>query len=160
VAKELTGQYFALPDDWFDASSHDIRTLKDLRRGEILGQGRLAQIRKVYRVLGEVPGRFLRCESVCPHYRICLQDHNILARLARDGEVSLPDLLTCVLTHEYVHLVRFCRLEHAYESGEDRRAEEEARVGDITHAILSGFGHRGLRLAAHRMRPQSRSEQP
>ena len=41
-------------------------------------------------------------------------------------------------------------------TSESARAEfmaaEEAKVGEITHTILSEFGHRGLRLAARRMR--------
>jgi len=152
VARELTGQYYALPDNWFDTASHEVRTVKDLRPGEVLGEGRLAQIRKLYRVLGEGAGRVLRCHTLCPHYRICLQDHNILDSLCREPTVPLPDLLTCVLTHEYVHLVRFCRFEHSYDSPATNRGGEEALVGEITRTIVSELGHRGLRRAADRLR--------
>jgi hypothetical protein len=51
--------------------------------------------------------------------------------------------------------VRFCRVQHAYESREDRVTAEESRVGELTYTILSGFGHRGLRRAAQRMRDHS-----
>src|SRR5215212_6655542 len=39
-------------------------------------------------------------------YRICLQDHRILDA-ARKTEMRLGSLLTYVLTHELVHVVRF-----------------------------------------------------
>ncbi|GAB4277635.1 MAG: hypothetical protein Kow0092_33450 [Deferrisomatales bacterium] len=149
LARELTGHYFALPDDWFDRASHEVCTAKDLRRGEILGEGKLAQIRRIYRLLPAGPEALLRCQRLCPHYRICLQDHNLLARLDRD--LALPDLLTCVLTHEYVHLVRFCRILHPYWAGPERREDEERRVDRITRAILTRLGHDRLRRAAERL---------
>jgi hypothetical protein len=149
VARDLTGQYFALPDDWFEAASHQVCTAKDLHRNEILEEGRLALIRRLYR-LREGGGAVLRCENLCPHYRICLQDHNILGRLERDRRLELPELLTCVLTHEFVHLVRFCRLEHPYEAPDERRLAEEQRVDEITRRILSRLGYRRLRHTADR----------
>jgi hypothetical protein len=154
VARELIGQHYALPNDWFETASHEVRTVKDLRSGEVLGEGRLAQIRKLYRVFEEGAGRVLRCQTLCPHYRICLQDHNILETLCRDPAVPLPDLLTCVLTHEYVHLVRFCQYEYSYDSPAGNRNSEEARVGQITRAIVSELGHRGLRRTADRLKFQ------
>jgi hypothetical protein len=56
-----------------------------------------------------------------------------------------------VLTHEYVHLVRFCRLEHPYHAPEERRSREEAQVAAVTRSILHRSGHRGLRRLAVRL---------
>lgn len=150
VARELTGHFFALPDRWFEETSHEVCTLKDLRRGEVLGAGRLAQIRRLYRVLDTAPGRFLRCDRFCPHYRICLQDHNLLAVARRQG-ATLEDVLTWVLTHEYVHLVRFLRFEHSYDAPDALREGEEIRVERLTRRILSRLGGPGLRRLAARL---------
>lgn len=150
-ARELTGQHFALPDRWFEATSHEVCTLRDLRRTEVLGGGRLAQIRRVLRVAaGGGEGRVLRCETLCPHYRICLQDHNILACVRRRGDLPVLDLLTCVLTHEYVHLVRFQRLDHPYHASSGWTRDEEERVGAIVRGILARSGPSSLRRAAAR----------
>jgi len=150
-ARELTGQHFALSDGWFDATSHEVCTLRDLRRLEILGDGRLAQIRRLLRIADDGAGpRVLRCEAVCPHYRICLQDHNILERLRRCADLPAVDLLTWVLTHEYVHLVRFQRLDHPYHSPPGWAQAEEARVGAIVRRILARSGPTRLRRAAAR----------
>ena len=145
IAREMTGQFFGLPDDWFRRTSHEVCTLRDLRVEEILGKGKLAQIRKLHRILGEEPGRLLRCSRVCPHYRICLQDHNILGRLQAGSTPELRDFLAYVLTHEYVHLVRFQRLEHPYLVSPEGSEVEETRVGELTTAIVQRLGHRRLR---------------
>jgi hypothetical protein len=144
----MTGQHFALPDRWFDRTSHEVCTLKDLRADEVLGRGRLAQIRRLHRILEEGAGRVLRCEILCPHYRICLQDHNILGRLRWHHELSSLDLLTWVLTHEYVHLVRFQRLDHPYHADGEGALAEEARVSALVRQILVRLGPRALRRAA------------
>jgi len=153
LAQELAGEHFALPDDWFERTSHRVLSVRELRRSEILPPGVLAQIRRVYRVLEEGRGRVLRCERLCPHYRICVQDHNVRARLRRDPALELSYLLVGVLTHEYVHLVRFCRLEHPYHAPEETRSQEEARVAAVTRAILQRSHHRGLRRVAERLGP-------
>lgn len=153
LAQELTGERFALADDWFRRTDHRIVSLRDLGPEELLGRGRLAQIRRVFRVEEEGPGRLLRCARLCPHYRICVQDHNILDLLRREGALGLSDLLVWVLTHEYVHLVRFCRLEHPYHAPEERRSGEEAWVEELTRQILRRSGHPGLRRAAESLFP-------
>ncbi len=151
VARDLTGQFFALPDDWFERASHEVCSARCLRPGERLGAGRLAQIRCVYRERSAAA--VLRCRRWGPHYRICVQDHNVLDRAAREPAVPLPELLTCVLTHEYVHLVRFCRAGHPYLTTFERQVEEERRVEAVTGAILSSLGYRRLRDAAARLSP-------
>lgn len=147
-ARDMTGQHFALPDGWFERTSHEVCTLRDLRREEVLGEGRLAQIRRLHRILDQGEGRVLRCEAVCPHYRICLQDHNILGRLRDGADLSFLDLLTWVLTHEYVHLVRFQRLEHPYHAAGETAEVEEERVGALARNILGRLGPPNLRRTA------------
>ncbi|MDW7710544.1 MAG: hypothetical protein SCH98_08715 [Deferrisomatales bacterium] len=153
LAQELTGERFALADDWFRRTAHRILSRRDLRDAELLTDGRLAEIRRVFRVEPEGAGRLLRCERLCPHYRICLQDHNILHLARRREDVELSDVLVSVLTHEYVHLVRFCRLEHPYHAPEEHRSAEEARVGELSREILRRSGHPGLRRAAETLSP-------
>ena len=70
-------------------------------------------------------------------YRICLQDHNLLGLLNREGrqELKLP-LLTYVLAHELVHVVRFYRFQHLFQATEDEIKTEEEKVHDITGQVL------------------------
>ncbi|MBI5442085.1 MAG: hypothetical protein HY900_12840 [Deltaproteobacteria bacterium] len=147
IAREMTGQYFALPDDWFARTSHEVCTLRQLRAQEILGAGRLAQIRRLHRVV-QPRSPFSGGQGVRAHYRICLQDHNILERLREDTALTARDLLAYVLTHEYVHLIRFDRLEHPYRSFPDDAAREETRVSELAWAIATRLGPPALRRAS------------
>ncbi|NOY45476.1 MAG: hypothetical protein GXP50_08500 [Deltaproteobacteria bacterium] len=150
LAQELTGQHYGLPDDWFRRTSHEICTGRDLRPFEVLGPGVLAHIRRVHR-LEDAPWR--PCRRLCPHYRICLQDHNLLARLREERGIRLADLLVTVLIHEYVHLVRFCRYECPYRPlRQDTSRQEEDEVNRVTRRILRA-GPASLREAGERLLP-------
>lgn len=151
LARDLTGHYFALTDEWFEENSHEVCTARNLRQGEVLRDGRLAQIRRLYRVREGAPGALLRCQRLCPHYRICLQDHNLLTLAEREPDLDLPGVLTWVLTHEYVHMIRFRRFQHPYDAPMGLRADEEARVEELTRRILSRLGDRKLRRLADRV---------
>lgn len=158
VSRDLAGQYYALPCDWFENTSHRICSARDLRRGEVLGKGHLAQIRRVLRLAEHEP--VLRCRRLCPHFRICLQDHNLLRRAREDGALDLETLLTWVLTHEYVHLVRFSRGQHPYRVCQQRRLVEEGRVDEITAEIVGRLGHRRLRQAGEGWTATARGGSP
>jgi hypothetical protein len=69
-------------------------------------------------------------------YRVCVQDHNILAALSLEPTDILFPLLVYVLTHELIHVVRFTRFQQLYVADEDRRQAEEARVHLVTHDLL------------------------
>ena len=156
VARDLAGQFYALPSDWFEDTSHRVCSARELRRGEVLGAGHLAQIRRVLRLAEGEP--VLRCRRLCPHYRICLQDHNLLRRSGEDGVLDLETLLTWVLTHEYVHLVRFSRGQHPYRVCGHRRVDEERRVDEITAEIVRRQGHGRLRRAGPDLAATARAE--
>jgi hypothetical protein len=82
-----------------------------------------------------------RARGVEHLYRICLQDDVILRRsqeaagLAREG--ALGALLSYVLTHELVHVVRFQRGEQRFDEADRRsRDREEQRVHQLTLDLL------------------------
>jgi hypothetical protein len=72
-------------------------------------------------------------------YRICLQDHRILDA-ARKTEMRLGSLLTYVLTHELVHVVRFGQQLQRVDLPHELRQHEEQRVEKTTRAILAKAG--------------------
>ena len=74
-------------------------------------------------------------------YRICLQDHLILCA-ARDTQIRLKPLLTYVLTHELVHVVRFGQQLQRVDLPYELRSDEENRVERTTRNILAGSGDR------------------
>jgi hypothetical protein len=72
-------------------------------------------------------------------YRICLQDNRILDA-ARETEMRLGPLLTYVLTHELVHVVRFGQQLQRVDLPYELRQHEERRVEKTTRAILAKAG--------------------
>ena len=78
-------------------------------------------------------------------YRICLQDHRILSAAERDC-VGLEPLLTYVLTHELVHVVRFGQRLQRLDLPLEMRPQEEQHVEKTTRAILAKSGDADLRL--------------
>jgi hypothetical protein len=77
-------------------------------------------------------------------YRICLQDDRILQRMQAMGrpedEHQFAALITYILTHELVHVVRFQRDEHSFLAQEPERQQEEETVHQITCRLLQQSG--------------------
>ena len=69
-------------------------------------------------------------------FRICLQDHRILVA-ARELKLGLRSLLTYVLTHELVHVVRFGQRLQIVDLAQDLRSNEERMVERTTRTILA-----------------------
>jgi len=79
-------------------------------------------------------------------YRVCLQDDVVLRRLERWLEASLETLLTYVLTHELIHVVRFQRDEQSYLARSMIRQQEEELVHRTTLDLLRRAGLPGVDL--------------
>lgn len=147
VAEDLVGDHFAL--DALDSTRHpiDLRTLVDLRADEVVPDGALAQVAR-YDERGVV------ASAARTLYRICLQDHAILARLDEErGAVGLFPLLVYVLAHELVHVVRFVRHQGPFFATGRERSAEEAIVHEITRRVLSRARLRALHPVLDRFRP-------
>ncbi|HXG65772.1 MAG TPA: hypothetical protein VNO70_11745, partial [Blastocatellia bacterium] len=72
-------------------------------------------------------------------YRVCLQDHRILD-VAETNQLDLGALLTYVLTHELVHVVRFGQRLQRVDLPDDLRPGEEQKVESATRTILAKAG--------------------
>lgn len=130
VAEENVSDFYRISDAFWDRHPYDVRTLADLEPGEMAPKA-LAQVLRLRQPASE------RTWRPRDFYRVCLQDHNLMAVVRREkvGELFLP-LLTYVLAHELVHIVRFYKFHHLYEAGTVERAAEETRVHALTSEIL------------------------
>jgi hypothetical protein len=130
VAEELVSEYFRLSDGSWFRYPYEFRTLAELMPQEVTPVA-LAQVLRLRRPPDH---RQWRGKDF---YRICLQDHNLLSLVRREGEPGLLyPLLAYVLVHELVHVVRFYRHEHLFEATPAQRTREEARVHAIASEIL------------------------
>lgn len=78
-------------------------------------------------------------------YRICLQDRKVLDLIQATGlNIEMTPLLMYVLTHELVHIVRFCLMGQAFFVPDAEWMKEENRVHSITRKILKEMRQKGL----------------
>ncbi len=134
IAEEATSDFFKLSPSHWRRARYDILTLEHLRQEEIAPRA-LAQVAKY---TCSPPGRELKSAQF-DLYRICLQDHNILRTLEKEGTPGLRPLLIYIVTHELVHIVRFSHFQQLFEVSAAEREAEEARVHALTWEILRPY---------------------
>ncbi len=134
IAEDVTGDYFKLSLGQWKRYRYDVRTLSALRKEEIRPHA-FALLNKSSRVVSEFESKTKKRDF----YLICLQDHRILNALRRDKDLGLLSLLIYVLTHELVHVVRFCNFLRRFETSWKETEKEEQIVHTSTYEILKNL---------------------
>lgn len=134
IAEDVTANYFKISTAQWKQVRYDIRTLAELSEDEVT-ESAFAQITRYSRKPGHtVPGG-----RPYDFFKICLQDHNIMAAVERDEPLELLPLAVYVVTHELVHVVRFCKFLQRFDVDPLERQEEEGRVHVITQQALGAL---------------------
>jgi hypothetical protein len=131
LAEELVSEHYKMSASQWLRGRYDVKTLSDLTADEIV-HGPFAQI---IRYEAKKKDTFLG-SSTYDFYKICLQDHAILAALAGTPQMQLFPFSLYILTHELIHIVRFGRFLQNFNATEDEKLEEETRVHEQTYQIL------------------------
>lgn len=139
MSEELVSNYYKMSSNQWLKPRYDIKTLADLSVPEIV-DGPFAQI---IRYEGQRSGSSLGSESY-DFYKICLQDHTILATLDEVSDLKLLPFCLYIITHELIHIVRFSRFLQHFNANDEEKLSEERRVHQSTHEILSGVRLAGL----------------
>ena len=133
IAEDMTSNYYQLSQSQWKRYPYDVKTLSQLF-GEDIKDNAFAVLKK-YAKSEHREGEPLF--KTYEFYLICLQDNQILKALQRDKELKLLPLLAYVLTHELVHIVRFCKFQERFDVKEiHKRSEEEHIVHQTTCEIL------------------------
>ena len=133
IAEDMTSNYFKLSLLHWKRNRFDIRTLSSLFGEEI--KDNVFALLKKHSSYGEAEIEPLNKRH--EFYLIYLQDHYILQALQRDSNIRLLPLLAYILTHELVHIVRFCKFQVRFDTQEENnRIEEEKIVNHTTFEIL------------------------
>lgn len=130
AARLITDYYRVAPREW-RKMPYEVKTLRALDKSEITDIA-LAQT-LCYGIRREAGPLILEERDL---YRICLQDHRILDAAQRT-RTHLKAMLTYVLTHELVHVVRFGQRMQAIDLPHELRPHEEQRVEQTTRSILT-----------------------
>lgn len=139
LGEELVSNHFKMSVAEWLRLRYDIKTLDDLTGDEIV-DGPFAQ---VIRYEGKRTDRQLG-SAAYDFYKICLQDHAILAAIKGTTELSLPPFSLYIITHELIHIVRFCKFLQNFDASPEERIAEEGRVHARTHDILSAIPISGI----------------
>ena len=133
IAEDMTSNYFKLSLLHWRRNRFDIKTLSSLF-GEKVNDNVFALLKK-YSSDGKAEIEALNKRG--EFYLIYLQDHHILQALQRDNNIKLLPFLAYILTHELVHIVRFCKFQVRFDTQEENnRIEEEKIVNHTTFEIL------------------------
>lgn len=139
VAEELVAEAYKMSAAQWRQHRYDVKTLSELSPEEV-APGRLAHL---VRYAGKRRDSAL-ASAAFDFYRICLMDHSMLSALASKKNFTLFPLAVYVLCHELVHVVRFSRFLHPFETPWEKRDEEEKRVHEKTLEILGKVRLDGL----------------
>ena len=140
MAEELVSEYYKMSASEWLRPKFDVKTRIDLSSDEII-TGPFAQ---VVRYEGRLKNASLGSSSY-DFYKICLQDHEILAVLAEFQQLKLLPFTLYILTHELIHIVRFSKFLQSFNAKPEERMAEESRVHELTHDILCQVSIDGLR---------------
>jgi hypothetical protein len=141
IAEDRTFDYFKFSFGQWKKHQYDVKTLENLKREEIANNAFALLNKRARAVKG-----FESKTKMRDFYFICLQDHHILNALSRDQNLNLLSLLVYILTHELVHIVRFCNFHQRYElEGKGKDMEEEIVHGTtydiLKHVSLNSMGY-------------------
>jgi len=128
AAEYLKEFYCIAPREWFN-HCYDVRTEREDASGSSQGNA-FAEVRQY--------APFLQKTSVFPQdrYHIFLFDRNILQTLWQKSELEFYPFMLYILTHELIHIVRFCQNMHPFECDPVSLQREEERVDRLTRQVL------------------------
>jgi hypothetical protein len=134
VAEDATGNFYKFSLGQWKRHRYDIKTLSSLKADEIAQQA-FAMLNRGSSLVSDYDSKTKKRDF----YFICLQDHQILEAVERDSRLGLLSLLVYVLTHELVHVVRFCNFFQRFDVSGKEKENEEVVVHDTTFKILENL---------------------
>ena len=139
LAEDLVSDFFKMSASQWLTRRYDIKTLKELSSDEIV-DGPFAQI---VRYSGRRQDTSLG-SSTYDFYKICIQDHSIIAVLEKSADIGLFPFILYIITHELIHIIRFSKFLQSFDASPDEIYTEEIRVHDLTKKILGNVQTPGL----------------
>lgn len=134
IAEDVTANFYKFStSEWKRRLKYDVKTLIALKKHQISNKAFALICKDVIKDLRQIPNQTFGV------YLICLQDHVILNTLLKDKNLSLLPFLVYILTHELVHIVRFCNYCVHFDASEIVREREEEIVNLITFDILKSI---------------------
>lgn len=128
AAEYLSEFYCFSPREWFN-HCYDLKTELEVSLDKC-NRNAFAEVMQYTPALKDV--------SPFPkeRYQICLFDSKILKTLWRYQDLEFYPFMIYILTHELIHVARFCQDFHPFECDEESLQREEQKVSQLTHQVL------------------------
>jgi len=139
IAEELVSNHYKMSASQWLHRRYDVKTLIDLDPDEIVH----CPYAQIIRYKGQRKNTSLE-SSTYDFYKICLQDHSILATLEQLSEIKLFPFTLYIIIHELIHIVRFSKFLQSFDASPEEKLTEEARVHEKTYEILKTIRFSGL----------------
>ena len=144
LAEEVVSNFYKMSASQWLRRKYDVKTLTDLAPEEIV-QGPFAQI---IRYEGRPKDSSLGSSNY-DFYKICIQDHSILAAIESIAKLHLFPFLLYIISHELIHIVRFSRFIQHFDASYDEKQKEEHCVHQLTHEIILPIQVEGIDDVVH-----------
>ena len=139
MAEELVSNSYKMSEAQWLHRRYDVKTLADLCPDETTDR----PFAQIIRYKGQLKDTSLS-SSTYDFYKICLQDHSILAALNQSPGMELFPFILYIVVHELIHIVRFSKFIQSFDASDKEKIAEEKRVHEKTHEILSAVKVAGL----------------
>lgn len=139
MAEDLVSNAYKMSAGEWRRLNYDVKTLVELSENEIVS-GPYAQVVRY----AAKPNDVSLSSKTYDFYKICVQDHAILSLINDYPEIKLIPLSLYVITHELIHIVRFCKFLQQFDASAEEKLSEEKRVYDKTIEILRYIHIEGL----------------
>jgi len=139
MAEELVSNSYKMSEAQWLHRRYDVKTLADLCPDETTDR----PFAQIIRYKGQLKDTSLS-SSTYDFYKICLQDHSILAALKQSPGMELFPFILYIVVHELIHIVRFSKFIQSFDASYKEKIAEEKRVHEKTREILSAVKVAGL----------------
>ncbi len=140
TAEELVSNFYKMSANQWLRLNYDVKTMVDLFPNEVV----CGPFAHIIRYEGKRNNSSLGSLTY-DFYKICLQDDAILLALNRSNFLKLFPFMLFIVTHELIHIVRFCKFLQSFDVSYEERMIEEGRVHKKTHEVLSPVKISGLK---------------
>ncbi len=129
AADYLRGFYCFAPREWFN-HCYDLKT-------ELEGEVNCSPKKAFAEVRQYTPIRENFSLFPKERYQICLFDKNILRTLWKQSTMEFYPFMVYILTHELIHVARFCQNLHPFDCDQESLQKEEEKVNQLTQQVLN-----------------------
>ena len=129
AADNIRRFYCFSPREWFNYC-YDLKT--------VLESGQKRANKKAFAEVKRYSPVLERASLFPPErYQICLFDYNIMRTLWKQAGVEFYPFMIYILTHELVHIARFCQNLHPFDCDDESLRKEEEKVNKLTQQVLA-----------------------